>query len=218
MIYDISLPIATGMLNWPGDPEVLVERVLSLDAGDGANVHRLSLGTHTGTHIDAPSHLLPKGPAMDGLELSALIGRAYVAHLPRAECIGPAELESLRLPEGCKRLLFRTSNSDRGLLLKSKLDETYVAFSAEAGSWLVDRGVHLVGIDALSVDIYSQASGPVHTTLLAAGVVILEGLVLGGVAAGIYDLVCLPLHLLGVDGAPARAILIQGDAGEVATD
>jgi arylformamidase len=211
-IHDVSLGISEGIVSWPGDPSVTIERVSSLEAGDSANVSRLTLGTHTGTHVDAPAHLFPGTRTLDSLPLEALVGQARVAHLVGATDITAADLEALDLPQDCRRLLLRTQNSDTGLAREPVLRRDYVALTPDAARWLVQRHLLLVGLDVLSVDAYAEGAGPVHRALLRAGIIIVEGLELSQVAPGDYELVCLPLKVVGGDGAPARAILIDHTA------
>jgi arylformamidase len=205
MIIDISLPIGPETPVWPGDPPVLVEAVARVADGDPADVSRLALGTHTGTHVDPPAHFLPGTTTVDALPLDVLIGPAVVAGLPAGPIDGAA-LESAALAEGSTRVLLKTG-ADAG------------ALTPDGARWLVERGVLLVGADTLSIEPAGDRPGvrgcppeeryPVHRILLGAGVVIVEGLDLSAVAPGPYQLVCLPLRIAGGDGAPARAVLIR---------
>lgn len=204
-LYDISVPLAEGLPTWPGDPELLLEPVLLLEDGDGARVSRITLGDHAGTHLDAPAHMLPDGTTLDEVPLSLLIGRALVADLRGHGEIGVPELAGLPLA-GVERLLLRTDNS--ALWREPAFRRDYAALNDEGAAYLVSRGVRLVGIDYLSIERFG-GDGSVHRTLLGNGVVILEGLDLSAVAAGDYELVCLPLRIAGAAGAPARAILKQ---------
>lgn len=206
--YDLTLPIGCDTPRWPGDPAVRVRCVQALARGDAANVRAISLGTHTGTHVDAPAHLLAHGADLDGVPLEALLGPAHVVALPGAREIAPQHLEALQLPADCRRLLVRTDNSERGLMTSGPFVPDYAALTGEAGAWLAESGVCFLGIDALSVDLYHAVALPAHHALLARGVVIAEGLDLRAVPAGRYELVCLPLRLTGADGAPARIILV----------
>ncbi len=191
---------------WPGDPPYRVERWATLQEG-GANISRLELGSHTGTHVDAPAHLLPQGSTVDTLPWEALLGPAWVIAVTQGGPIRAMDLEALAWPAECRRVLLKTRNaaqaSARGVLCTD-----YIALAADAAAWLVARGVLLVGLDAPSVDPWEEGAGPAHRILLEAGVVIVEGLDLGQVLPGSYELICLPLRILGGDGAPARAILI----------
>ncbi|MRR59301.1 MAG: cyclase family protein [Deltaproteobacteria bacterium] len=204
-IFDISVPLAEGLPTWPGDPCLSREPVLQLEKGDGARVSRISLGDHSGTHLDAPAHMLENGATLDEIPLSLLMGRALVADLRGCAGIGLPELAGLPLA-GEERLLLRTDNS--ALWANPQFCPDFIALTAEGAEYLVSKGVRLVGIDYLSIESF-HGDGSVHRTLLGNGVVILEGLDLSRVSAGLYELVCLPLRISGGAGAPARAVLRQ---------
>lgn len=207
-IYDVTLPIFPDMIVWPGDPPVELERVSSMDAGAHANVSRLACGVHTGTHVDAPHHFLNDQRTVESLSLDVLVGPAQVVWIPdEADVITAEVLEQVTLPSGISRLLLKTRNSQRWQRGEKAFDEKFVGVSADGAEWLVGRGVKLVGIDYLSVAPYKQ-SVPTHRTLLGAEIIIVEGLDLSAVPPGSYGLYCLPLKLVGSDGAPARAILV----------
>lgn len=206
-IYDISLTISPSLPVWPGDPNVLLERVAKIEEGANANVSRITMGVHTGTHIDAPFHFLPDGKTVEALQINLLTGRVYVLHLPEVDVITKPVLESAQIPPRTRRVLFKTRNSDLWSRQVPDFQTDFVGLSADGAEYLVSRGVKLVGVDYLSVAPYKK-SRPTHEILLNAGVVIVEGLDLSAVSHGRYTLVCLPLKLAGSDGAPARAILI----------
>jgi arylformamidase len=205
--YDISVPITPGMVVWPGDPAVSMQRVSKIEAGDNANVTHLSLSAHTGTHVDAPYHFLPNGDTLEKVPLSQMMGRAYVLHLPAVDLISAEVLEQAEIPPRTRRILFKTRNSEIWERGETEFQTDFVALSPDGAQYLVDRGVKMVGIDYLSIAPFKQ-SRPVHEILLKAGVFILEGVNLSEVAQGRYTLYCLPLNLQGVDGAPARAVLM----------
>ena len=208
-IYDISLTISPDLPVWPGDPPVELERIESMDAGAHANVSRLSAGVHVGTHVDAPHHFLNDGRTIEQLPLDVLTGPCYVAQLPDGiEDITAEVLDSMSLPSDATRILFGTSNSKLWSGGETEFQEGFVAIEEDGAEWLVEHGIQLVGVDYLSVAPFGN-SVPTHTILLQAGVIVVEGLDLSAVPRGFYDLYCLPLKLLGSDGAPARAILIQ---------
>ncbi|HTX89983.1 MAG TPA: cyclase family protein [Anaerolineales bacterium] len=208
-IYDISLPISPDMTVWPGDPPVSLERVSSMDAGAHANVSRLTCGVHTGTHVDAPNHFLNDRRTTEALSLEILTGPAHVIQVPdEVNVVDDGVLEKAGVPAGTVRLLLRTRNShvwERG---QKTFQADFVGINAAGAEWLVAHGIRLIGIDYLSVSPYKQ-SVPPHQALLKPGVIILEGVDLSAVPAGEYQLVCLPLKLVGSDGAPARAILMS---------
>lgn len=208
-IYDISLPISEGLPVWPGDPPVHITHSSHLDLGDESTVSRLDFGAHTGTHVDAPAHFVAGGTGVDCLDLDLLVGPAMVVHVLEASTLSSDLLESLDIPLGTERLLFRTRNSELWARHSDKFDEDFVAITEDGARWLVARGLRLVGVDYLSIAPFRDPV-PTHQILLRAGIIVVEGLDLGQVAPGRYQFACLPLKLAGGDGAPARAILLDG--------
>lgn len=206
--YDITLTISPDLIVWPDDPPVELDRISSIANGDEANVTRIQMAVHTGTHIDAPCHFIDGAGTVEDISIDLLTGRAYVLHVDdNVDLITKDLLENSSIPPRTKRVLFRTRNSKHWNSSHSKFDESYVGLDAEGAAYLIQRGVKLVGVDYLSVAPYSDTS-PTHETLLGAGIVIVEGLDLSEVSQGRYTLYCLPLKIAGADGAPARAILI----------
>ena len=203
---DVTIPLRNGMAEWPGDAPFDRSFAHTMAGGAGNNVSRLSTSTHIGTHMDAPLHFLENAPAMETLPIDAVVGPARVVQVRDPEALHVAELEPLALQPG-ERVLFRTRNSDRRLNDGPFVtDFTYVA--PDAARYLVERGVRTVGVDYLSVGAFREASGTeTHRVLLGAGIWIIEGLNLADIEPGHYELICLPLRLVGSDGAPARAIL-----------
>jgi arylformamidase len=211
--HDISLPLRDGGVVYPGDPAVRIGVHLAIARGDPANVSTLALGSHSGTHVDAPSHFLPGGDTVDRLPLGRMVGPAVVVDVSgRAGGIGPEELAEYDLA-GRTRVLLRTGNAD--LLRRGEFSPEYRALNPGGARFLLDRGVELVGVDTLSVERFGSEDFPVHRMLLGEGVVIVEGLDLAGVRAGRYGLVCLPLRLADLDGAPARAVLMEEEGAAV---
>jgi arylformamidase len=207
-IFDITLPISSAMPVWPGDPLVELEKVSSMDSGAHDNISRLACSVHTGTHVDAPHHFLNDHRTVDALPLEVLVGPAQVVHFPEAVSLITANsLENAGVSPGIERLLLRTRNSRLWECCENKFAQDFVGVSLDGAEWLVQAGVKLVGIDYLSIAPY-ELSIPTHQVLLKPGIVILEGVNLSMVQPGIYDLYCLPLNLVGSDGAPARVILI----------
>jgi len=207
-IHDISLTISSGMPIWPGDPTVHLTQVDFIERGDNANVSELSFGVHTGTHVDAPHHFLNDHRTAESLSLDVLTGPCYVLHLDDSVAsITAPVLESANLPAGITRLLIRTRNSGLWARGEYSFQSDFVAVPLDGAEWLLARGIKLVGVDYLSVSPYKN-SRPTHETLLKQAVIIVEGLDLSKVEQGFYDLYCLPLKILGADGAPARAILL----------
>ncbi|HTU01707.1 MAG TPA: cyclase family protein [Candidatus Sulfotelmatobacter sp.] len=207
--YDITRPIQGGMPVYPGDPEVTVRPWLSLAQGDSVNVSLLALGSHTGTHVDAPCHLQDGAAGVDRLALDALLGPALVVEVEPHPCVEAADLHRLDVLAlgGHLRLLLKTrvAGSQAGQL---------AALSPEAARLLVEAGVRLIGVEGASVDPASASDLPAHRLLLGAGVVVLENLDLSAVPPGRYELLCLPLKIEGGDGAPLRALLRDSADGQ----
>ena len=207
-IYDVSLTLSNDMPVWPGDPAVQIERFQKMEEGDHANVTRLAIGAHTGTHVDAPFHFLGGStPTVDQLALKMLVGRADVLYLPAVDLITAAVLRKAEIPPRTRRLLFKTRNSEFWKRGEKSFQTDFVALSPDGAQYLVDHGIKVVGVDYLSVAPYGDGI-PTYQVLLKAGVVVIEGLNLSAVAQGRYTQYCLPLKLAGADGAPARMILI----------
>ena len=205
--FDITIPIHKDMPVWPGDSDVEIQRVSKIEEGANANVSHLALSAHTGTHVDAPCHFIPDGVALDKVQLDRFIGSVEVLEVPEVGLITAADLEDRLLPQ-TTRIIFKTKNSSIWERGESQFYEDFTALSPDGAQYLVDMGVKFVGIDYLSIAPYKD-SRPTHEILLGAGVVILEGVDLSAVSPGIYTLYCLPLKLEGVDGAPARTILVR---------
>lgn len=204
---DISVPLRPGMVVYEGDPAVRRELVQSIGGGAICNVSRLDCGVHTGTHIDAPAHFIDGAPGVEATPLDALIGEAYVVDATAiAGDIDAATLDTLAIPPGATRLLFKTPNSR--LWARPAFSPDFYGLREDAARALAGRGVRLVGIDYLSIAPKADPA-PTHLALLSARVVIVEGLDLRAVTPGAYRLLCLPLLLEGSDGAPARALLVD---------
>lgn len=203
---DVSLTLSPDLPQWPGSPPIELTRRRNMDRGDHVNDGTLSFGLHSGTHVDAPVHFLADGADVTHLALDALIGPAVVAALPQVESVTARDLEDLRLPSDTQRLLLRTRNSEGWRRGDREFREDFVALTADAARWVVDRGLRLIGVDYLSVQRFHD-DPQTHITLLEVGVVILEGLNLAEIEPGPYELIALPLKLAGADGAPTRAVL-----------
>jgi arylformamidase len=214
-LYDISVPIHPQLVVWPGDPPITIDTPLHLAKGDPATVSHLSLGSHTGTHVDAFSHFKATGLSLDDMDLSMYLGPAWVIDVGDSLVITPEVLIPLNLAkvfehQSVKRILFKTRNSTAPLntpWFNEAFQESFVHLTPEASQYLVSLGIGLVGIDYLSVEGFHQVDAPSHHCLMDAGVYILEGLYLAEVPPGWYELICLPLKLKNGDGAPARAVL-----------
>jgi arylformamidase len=207
-IHDISLPISESLVVWRGDAPVSITQSAHLARGDTATVSQLTMSAHAGTHVDAPAHFILDGATVEALDLEVLVGPVLVVHTPEAETLSADVLESLAIPPGSERLLFRTRNSERWARGETEFTEKFVGVTEDGAGWLLDRGVRLIGTDYLSAAAFDGIIAT-HQVLLKAGVILVEGLNLVGIEAGTYQLVCLPLKIVGAEGAPARAILIN---------
>jgi len=203
-LVDVTLRLSTRLPTYPGNPPFAIEPVKRVAEGASSNVSSLHLGTHTGTHVDAPLHFFDGRAGVDALPLDLLIGPARVIHLPgrapvTADRLRPADLD------GVTRLLIRTGNSE--LWSSPAFAADYAGVTEDAARFLVEAGIRLVGVDYLSVEPYKTPGAPTHHLLLDRGVVVIEGLDLSRAAPGDYELICLPLPVAGGDGAPARVVL-----------
>lgn len=206
-IIDISVPIVNGGLVYPGNPEIRIEPHSELSRGASSNLSRLSFGSHTATHVDAPRHFFEAGSSVDELPLNALLGPARVVSFPDDVMSVTAALLQRHDLDGVERLIIRTRNSGFVREREFRRDFTYVA--PDAAMHLASLGLKLVGVDYLSVEQFRSGHHQTHRTLLERGIVIVEGLDLSAIEPGTYDFYCLPLRLEGLDGAPARAVLMQ---------
>lgn len=201
-IHDITVPLSADLPFYPGDPPFRSESIQSIAAGDDCNLSRITLGSHSGTHLDPPYHFNDAGSRVDEIDLELLLGKALVVEIKGVRDIGREELERFRLQD-TDRLLLKTDNS--ALWQEKEFREDHAALTLSGAQYLREAGVKLVGIDYLSI-----GETEVHKTLLDNGILVLEGVNLSEVKPGQYQLICLPLRLKGGDGAPVRALLIGG--------
>ena len=210
MIYDVSVPIRSGGVVYPGNPPISITPQQAIAAGAGANVSRVDFGSHTGTHVDAPKHFFDDGAGVDLLSLDALMGPArLIAFGDDIRSVGAVDLRRHDLT-GVTRVLLKTRNSAWLASGSAEFHADYTYLAPDGAEYLVGLGIRLVGVDYLSVEQFHSGHHRTHRTLLGAGVIIVEGLVLSEPPPGDYELCCLPLRLAGLDGAPARAVLIEG--------
>ena len=202
---EISIPLHTGMQHWPNDRPFNRDETLRIANGDPCNLSEFSASAHIGTHMDAPRHYLADGAGIEAFPISAGVGPARVISIHDPELIRVAELKPHRLSKG-ERILFKTANSEK-CWTAPKFQEQFVYIPADTAAYLADCCVETVGVDYLSVGGFDADGPETHRTLLKAGIWIIEGLNLKDVEPGDYELICLPLKMVGSDGAPARAVL-----------
>ena len=206
IIYDISVPVVDGGLVYPGNPPIEIKPQQEVAKGGSSNVSSLSFGSHTGTHVDAPKHFFDSGATIDQVPLDVLMGPAMLICMnDDVMAVGETELRTHEL-KGHTRVLIKTRNS--GFIRDRDFVKDYTYLAPDGAEYLVSLGVRLVGIDYLSIEQFHSGHHKTHKTLLEKAVVIVEGLDLSAPPAGPYDLRVLPLRLAGLDGAPARAVLV----------
>lgn len=206
-LIDVSVPLDHRLASYPGNAPVELDPVKRLARGDSSNVSTLRMSAHAGTHVDAPRHFFDEGGDVDALPLDLLCGRARVIEVTSRTAITADDLARVNLSEDV-RLLIKTHNSR--LWGDATFHPDYVGVSESAAKHLVDRGIKVVGVDYLSVEPFKTPGAPTHHILLGAGTIVIEGLNLRDVEPGMYEMYCLPLRLVGSDGAPARVVLRQG--------
>ena len=205
-VYDISTPLRPEMPIWDDGPAPMLDAVTHIERGDHSTVTRFSMGSHTGTHVDAPAHFVRGAATIDQLSPEVLVGPALVVEHAGRGHITAADLASLGVNGGHDRVLFKTAN--QRLWEDPAFRRDFVALAPDAARRLIELGVRLVAIDYLSIEAYDAVGCEVHRALLEAGIVVLEGADLRAVPPGEYLLVCAPLNLEGAEGAPTRAFLI----------
>jgi len=203
---DVSVPLDATLPSYPGNTRFELEGIKRIANGDSSNVSTLHLSAHAGTHVDAPRHFFDDAPGVESLALDLLIGRARLIEVSARNGIGSEDLADLDLSEDI-RLIIKTRNSR--LWSSSEFQADYVGLTETGARHLVDRGIKVVGVDYLSVEQYKKPGAPAHHILLGGGTVIIEGLDLRDVEPGHYQMYCLPLRVVGADGAPARVVLGQ---------
>lgn len=205
-LYDISIPVMNGGVVYPGNPEIQIEPQQDMSRGESSNVSLLSIGSHTGTHVDAPLHMIPNGAGIDAVRLDALVGPALlIAFEDDVMAVTESSLRTHPVA-GHERVLLKTRNSR--FIRERDFHRDYTYLAPDGAEYLVSLGVRLVGIDYLSIEQFHSGHHRTHKTLLSRGVAIVEGLDLSEPPPGTYELYCLPILLSGLDGAPARAVLV----------
>ena len=206
-IIDITLPMSNQTPVWEGDKGIIIRQVASLSKGSDFNVSRAEFGVHAGTHIDAPFHVFNYGYTVDKTPLDILIGPVQVVRIDDSiEIITREVLLKAGFVKSTQRLLLKTRNSDYWIKDPYRFNREFVAIDSSAAEFLVEESVSFVGIDYFSISPFIDLKAP-HEILLRAGIVILENAYLVNVEPGTYNLICLPLSLVGTDGAPVRAVL-----------
>jgi arylformamidase len=207
-IIDITRPITRATAVWPGDTAPQLDWSARLEEGSPVNIGIISLSTHTSTHVDAPLHYQTDGHSVDQYSLEPFIGSAYVWHAPSTDVIRPGDLDGV--PAEITRLLVRTDYSD---LPGDKWSDEFAAFDPQTIVELASRGCRLIATDAPSFDPADSTNLDAHHALAEHHIANIENVVLSDVESGWYHLIAMPLLLAGMDAAPVRAVLIEGDEG-----
>jgi arylformamidase len=203
-LIDVSVPLDPRLPTYPNNLPFSLEPIKRLARGESSNVSALHMSAHTGTHVDAPRHFYDGGTGTEALALEMLIGRARVIEIRPRGHITAEDLSGSDLSEDV-RVLIKTQNSR--LWGSPEFHEEYVGVTESGAKYLVDHGIKVVGVDYLSVEAFKTPGAPAHHVLLGAGTIVIEGLNLRDVDPGVYEMFCLPLAIVGSDGAPARVVL-----------
>ncbi len=206
-IIDVTVPLSPAMPVWPGDPQPQLNAMSRIADGEMCNLTSFSCPAHAGTHVDAPHHFIDGAGGIETLGLEVLMGPVSVVDVGEAAEITPDIIDAIDFEEGTRRVLFKTTNSRLWDDPAHDFFEDFVALTHKAAKQAVEREIKLIGVDYLSVQRFHDAEPTTHLILLNAGVILVEGLDLRKAEAGYYDLACLPLKLMGCDGAPARVVL-----------
>jgi len=208
-IFDVTIPLNAETPVWEGEKGLTIQRSAEIGEKSDYTVSRIEMGLHSGTHVDAPLHVIPSGYAVDQIPLEKLIGMVQVVEVPDNEkIINRDVLEKLAIENSVKKIVFRTTNSLLWVETPAHFQRDFVALDSSGAEYLVAAGMELVGMDFFSVSAYDDLLLP-HQILLKKGVVLVENLDLRDVRAGIYEIYCLPLKVVGTDGAPARVVLVS---------
>jgi len=205
-IFDISVSLSPDTPVFPGQARFNKKTLSSIAKGDRANVSELSMTSHTGTHVDSPSHFIEGGLTIDEVPLQSIVGPARVFELDVPEKIDGTELEPLHIQKG-EIVLFKTRNSKLWRIRDFSKD--YIFLTKGAARYLAEKEVRAVGVDYIIPEALDDLERPVHHILLGKSIILIEGLDLDSVPPGQYLLICLPLKIVGGDAAPARAILVE---------
>jgi arylformamidase len=205
-LIDISLPLDASLPTYPGNTPFSLQPIKRIARGESSNVSTIHMSAHAGTHVDAPRHFSDQGLGAEALPLEMLLGRTRVIEITSRRGVEAADLERFDLSEDV-RLLIKTANSR--LWGSAEFHPDYIGVTESAARYLVDHGIKVVGVDYLSVEEYRKPGAPAHRILLGGGTIVIEGLNLRDVDPGIYEMLCLPLRVVGSDGAPARVLLRQ---------
>jgi arylformamidase len=205
-LIDVTVPLDANLPTYPGNTAFSLEATKRIARGESSNVSSLRMSAHAGTHVDAPRHFFDGAPGVEGLPLEMLLGRVRVIEVTSRKGIGPDELSASDLSEDV-RVLIKTHNSR--LWGSPDFHPEYLGVTEAGARHLIEHGIKVIGVDYLSVEEFKKPGAPAHHVLLGGGAIVIEGLNLRDVEPGVYEMFCLPLRIVGADGAPARVVLRQ---------
>ena len=203
-LIDVTVPLDAQLPTYPHNTPFTLEPIKRIARGDSSNVSTLHMSAHAGTHVDAPRHFFDEGAGTEALPLELLVGRTRVIEVSSRTGITAEDLDGIDFSDDI-RVLIKTHNSH--LWGSPEFETGYVGVTESGAKRLVERGLKVVGVDYLSVEQFRKPGAPAHHILLGAGTIVIEGLDLRDVDPGIYEMFCLPLRIVGSDGAPARVVL-----------
>ncbi|HJO96031.1 MAG TPA: cyclase family protein [Victivallales bacterium] len=207
-IYDISISLDTNTINYPGCEKFNRDITKSFKQKDPYTLSKLSMSSHTGTHVDSPLHFIENGNSIDEIPIDNFILNAIVVEIKNKREINAKDIKSLNIKE-TSALLFKTDNSEKNLINNNTYDSNFVYIAPSAAEICVEKKIKLIGIDYLSIDGDKNHLFESHKIILGNNIIILECIDLQKVPAGEYKLICLPLKIKGGEASPVRAILIS---------
>lgn len=204
-IFDVSLPLNEKTVIYPGNVGLSIEAHHEMPE-HATHLSKITMGSHTGTHVDAPSHAVKGALSLDKIPLETFVGTCRVLDCTESSVsVSVLDLKKAGVKKG-ERILVKTQNSFKGF---DSFRDDYIFLSGDGADYLAELGITLFGIDYFSVKQRGSKDQRPHTSLLSKNIPIIEGLDLSQVPAGDYTLVCLPLKFVGIEGAPARVVLVQ---------
>jgi arylformamidase len=203
-LIDVTVRLDARLPTYPGNTPFRIEPIKRMAHGDSSNVSTVHMSVHAGTHVDTPKHFFEDRGGAETLPLDMLCGRTRVIEIATRKGVTAADFSGVDLSEDV-RLLIKTHNSR--LWGSPEFHEDFIGLTETAARFIVEHGIKVVGVDYLSIEEYKAPGAPAHRTLLGSGTIVIEGLNLRDVEPGTYEMFCLPLAIVGADGAPARVVL-----------
>ncbi len=207
-VHDITVLLGEESIAYPGDPAFSRERIATLAGTGDCELSRITMSSHSGTHIDAPSHFVRGGKSIDAYAPEDFLFSAWVVEIQNPQRILLQEMKDVPIAPG-EAILFKTENSRSGRCKSGFFSEDYVYLTGEGADFCIEKGVGLAGIDYITIDKYKDPAFTVHHKILGNNILILEGIDLSSVSAGNYTLFCPALKIKGGEASPVRAFLLE---------